>query len=190
VTVALAELLAALEREAAAEITAVAERARAEVEGLRAEAARRRDDRLRTDTAAHRVAVQADADSRLADAERAAAREVLAERAAMLARLRAAVVERLPAAAAGMVEPLVAMALAPLRGSDVTLRCPAALAAAVRACVGAGPRIDPEGATGSGVRAELEDGHLVVDATLETMLARAWGRLQIEATREVEREDR
>lgn len=179
----LPELLAALERQAAAEVAAIDAAARAELVAARAEAARRRDDRARAELASRRAAAEVAAAAAIAEAERAARRLVLDARAAMLERLRAAVLARLPAAAPVVVDRLIDRAMTGAGAGRVVLRCPPSLARAVESR-GAAPVVaDPE--TRSGVRADVDGGRLVVDATLEALFERVWPRLRIEAAREV-----
>lgn len=154
------DLLQALEREAEAEIAAVLEAGRAERDALRAEAARRRAERDRVAVDAHRATVQARADAEIAAAARRASAGVLGARAAMLARLRAAIERRLP----GLVDD-------------------ALLAELERAVRDAAPGEVTVTREATGLRGEADGGRVTIDATLGAALARWWPRLAIEAVR-------
>lgn len=153
---ALPELLRALEHEAAAEVAAAREAARAEADAIRAEAARRRDARLRTALDRHDAAERARHDAEVAAASRRARTAVLEARAAALERLRAAVIAVLPGTLDDGLRDRLSRAARAIAGDDASYEV-----------------------TATGVRATR--GALVVDATLEALLARLWPRLRLEA---------
>ena len=154
---ALPELLRALEREAVAEIAALREAARADADRLRADVAHRRDARIRAELDRHAATERALRDAEVAAVSRRARAAVLEARAAALERLRAAVVEALPAVLDDRLRDTLMSAARAIAGDDATY--------------------EP---TPTGVRATR--GTMVVEATLEAILARLWPRLRLEAT--------
>jgi vacuolar-type H+-ATPase subunit E/Vma4 len=184
--VAIANLLAALEREADAERAAITAAAEAEAEQVRAGAARRHDLDRQTAIAAFRAERTRRADAEVAAAARRWRGDVLAARGAALDRLRAAMAAELPAQLAGgdgprLLDALLAAALAPLPDdAAATVSCPPALAAAVRERLAGRPTlaVTGDGDVGSGARIIVGGGALVIDATLEAQLDRHWPRLR------------
>lgn len=179
----LPDLVRALERDTEAEVRAILAAGEAQAAQLEADGARARADLLARDAAEAATQHQARAATQLADVARASRHEVLAARAAMLARLREAVDAALPhllAADPRLGASSLTAALACADAGPATLRCAPTLLAAARAA--APPTItvvaDPEVATG--VVLELASGTRV-DATLATLLAREWPRLACEA---------
>ena len=87
---ALAELVQALEQDAADQIRALLAAAQAQADQLEADAARGHDDAVARASDAYRAQCRADADACIANAQRDSRTTVLAARAAMLHRVRAA----------------------------------------------------------------------------------------------------
>ncbi len=155
---ALTDLVQALERDAAEQVRALLEAAASAAAHLEAQAARRRDEASTHALDAWRDECRAGADERAAKARRAARARVLTARAAMLDRVRAALLVQLPAVA-DRVRP--------------------ALQRAALACAGARPGVSREVPTG--IVIELPNGTEIV-ATLEALVERDWPQL---ATRTV-----
>lgn len=149
----LADLMQALELEAAESVRAIVDDARARAAALEAAAARERAERSERATRERRDACRTDADARLASAHREARASVLAARAAMLDRVRDAVRAQLPA-----------------RAGEVG----GVLAAAALACAGTAPGVRRDLPTG--VIVELASGTQLV-ATLDALLYREWPAL-------------
>jgi vacuolar-type H+-ATPase subunit E/Vma4 len=180
---ALADLLTALDRDAGAEIRAIHAEAAAEVARIDAGAGRARADRLAAAVAAIRAERGAEAGERLAAASHRARAEVLAARAAMLDRLRAAVAGRLPAVVAGdpaLGARLIAAALACTGDEPGTLRCGPALVPAARSVAPPAIRVEPDPEVTTGAVIELATGTRI-EATLAALLERAWPGLACEA---------
>jgi vacuolar-type H+-ATPase subunit E/Vma4 len=185
----MAELCLTLEREAAAERDHLLGDARAEAERIRSQAeARRLEDRAR-ELAAADVAARAAAESRLAAARRSARRRSLEAQQLLVDRVLAAATLLLPTAAARpqVLRALVDAALAYADG-PVILRCPPALAGAVRSHVEGKPEItvEADGDARSGVSAILYGGTVSVDATLEGRLERARPGMAIDIVRRLD----
>lgn len=180
---ALAELLATLERDGEAQVRA--ELAAAEADAARIEAAegRARAERLTSAGSRVRAELRASADVQIADAMRAARTNVLAARAALLERLRPAVRAQLPDRTADIGDALVDAALAHARGGG-ELRCAPALVARARerALQAITVVADP---TVTGVVLELANGARI-EATLDAVLDRAWVQLAPAALTHVE----
>lgn len=177
---ALAELLQAIERDAAAQIEAVLAAAEAEVRQIEADG-QRDQARLRTDVARTvREEHQRDADAEIAIARRNARVEVLVARAAMLERVRTALQAQLPELARPLGTVMVTAALSCVGSARGVLRCPTEWLDHARAVAPPSLELEaaPPGATG--VMIELATGTHVV-ATLETLLEREWPRLATEA---------
>lgn len=180
---ALADLLTALDRDADAEIRAIRAAGGAEAARIEADAGRARDERLAAAIAAIRAERSAEAGERLAAASQRARAEVLAARAAMLDRLRAAIAGRLPAVVAGdpvLGARLITAALACTGGEPGTLRCAPALADAARAAAPPAIRVEPDPDVATGAVIELATGTRI-EATLAALLDRAWPGLACEA---------
>lgn len=149
----LADLVQALERDAAAQIRSLLDTASAHARALEAQAAHDREDRAMRAANACREECRASADERRAAAQQTARAEVLTERAAMLERVRTALLAQLPAYAS---------------------RVKPALERAAKACAGDRPAVTREVPTG--VVIELATGTQIV-ATLEALVEREWPRL-------------
>ena len=188
---ALADLLAALEREAAATAERLVADARAEAEQLAVGSAatleRRRDGEVSRVMAARRAAIEAE----VARARLEGRRSALTARARFLARMEGGVRVALPAA---IVRPdyhatlggRLAEGLACFEpGAAVVARCPAPLVDAVRAAApGDRPftvEVDPS--TGSGFRLVTADGAVEVEDSLEERYAARRDQLAREALR-------
>jgi phosphoribosylaminoimidazole carboxylase (NCAIR synthetase) len=108
----LADLVQALERDAAAQIRVLLDGAASRVAQLEAEAARHRDDMSAQTAQAWRDECRAGADDQEATTRQAARAAVLTARAAMLERVRAALLAQLPAYASRVLPALERAALA------------------------------------------------------------------------------
>jgi vacuolar-type H+-ATPase subunit E/Vma4 len=183
---ALADLLAALEREAAAQ----AEARRAAARAAAAEIARSADERLerrRSEAAlARETELRRAAETALDEARRAARRSVLDARERLLERVFAAARGLLPEAMArdgyrAVLPRHVADALRAVGDQPAVVRCPDALGDAVRAALG--PRrdvtVETDPAAPPGITAGTTDGAVAVDNTLPGRLDRARPRLAI-----------
>ncbi len=149
----LADLMQALELEAAESVRAILDDARARAAALEADAARERTERSKRATRERCDACRTDADARLASAHRDARARVLAARAEMLDRVRDAVRAQLPARASEIGDVLVT---------------------AAQACAGTTPGVRRDLPTG--VIVELASGTQLV-ATLDALLDREWPAL-------------
>ncbi|MBL8621526.1 MAG: hypothetical protein JNK64_09490 [Myxococcales bacterium] len=178
---AIADLLEALEREAAAEVAAIDAAARAEVDAKLAAAAAAREVRRRGAVARACAARQAQLDGAEAEAARHARRAVLTARAAALARVRAACAAPVDALVArdDVLAALVAAVLAS-GGAEGEVRCGPALVARVRALVAPVVAVRPDAAIVGGLVASRADGRVEIDATLATLLDRLWPHLRLE----------
>jgi vacuolar-type H+-ATPase subunit E/Vma4 len=180
---ALAELLRMLEDDAAAEVRAITSAGAAEAARIESEAARARTERLANATTAFAAERRAAADAELAAVTRAARADVLDARAAMLDRIRSAVVGELPDLLTGDPElgrALVDAALACVGDEPGILRCGPSLAGAARASAPAAIRVEVGPDLATGVVIELAAGTRI-DATLAAVLERAWPALACEA---------
>jgi vacuolar-type H+-ATPase subunit E/Vma4 len=189
------ELLAALERNAAAEAAqvraAARERATALIARAAAEVDRRRAIALeRLEREGHaRVAREA------ATAERVLRERSLAARALVLERVFAEAATRLARAGIDLWQPavpgLVADTLRFLEDRPALLRCPPDADRSVRHAVGtdrAEVTVEPSGSSGPGVRGESRDGRVVVDNTLLGRLERMRDDLAVQLARRLEPE--
>jgi len=190
--VALNELLRTLEAEAAVRIEEVRSRARNEAEQLRregeAELSRRRVKTL----AAREAELRATAVREVATTRREAARRVLEARAAILARIRSSVGNRLAARAADPT--LLPLLQRDLRrglgyvGENAVVRADGGLLDGLRSSLDGRrdvtfePAIPPR----AGLVLHSADGSLTVDATLESRLDQAWPRFAIDLMRRLE----
>jgi len=183
--VALAELVRAIELDAAAQIRALRAAAEADAARIDADAARARDDRTATATQAFAGERQALADAAIAAAERDARARALATRAAMLERVHAAVHARLPELLDDTVgRALLAGALACAGTSPGVVRCAPRLVAHARAIAPPSLRVEGDAQVATGVVIELATGTQIV-ATLEALCEREWPRLAAAALAEV-----
>lgn len=172
---ALAELVQALEHDAAGQIRALLAAAQAQADQLEADASRGRDDAVARASDAYRAQCRADADARIADAQRASRTAVLAARAAMLDRVRAALRAELPARLDLAGDALVREAIACAGARPGVLRCPPVLVARARELAPSTLRVETA-EVGSGVVIELASGTQIV-ATLDALLGRECPRL-------------
>ncbi len=187
---ALPELMARLERDAAARIAVMQAKARAEADALvaaaRDEASRRRVDALEKKRRTLRAQLELEA----ASARQQARAQVLEARRRLLDRVAARAAALLVEAPPGPGLELLAKAgLRFVEALPTRLSCSPAAAAQLVATVKVVPTlelvIDPNAAPG--LVLEAKDGTVRIDARLETLLARAWPRLSVEVLQEVER---
>jgi len=189
--VPLAELLAALEREAQASEAAELARARAEAERLRQVAAGEGTSRLEQRLAEHRRALRAQAEARLVEARRKAEDRVLEKRREMLDRVfRTALslqgeVRGWPVYGRALQRD-VGTLLGLLRGEAVVLRCAAADCGAVAATAGTGAQVEASAEVTAGVRLGTADGRLEMDRSLAARLEAARATLAIRLVQQVE----
>lgn len=180
---ALADLLRVLEDGASAEVRAIAEAAAGEAARVETEAFARRSERVARAMAVCAATRRAAGEVEIAAANRAARAEILAARAAMLERIRAAVSAQLPDVLAGEPElrrALVAAALACVGDEAGTLRCPVVMVELAREASPAAIRVEADPGVATGVVIELASGTRI-DATLATLLDRMWPALACEA---------
>jgi vacuolar-type H+-ATPase subunit E/Vma4 len=149
----LADLVRALEQDAVAQARALLDAATARAGEIEAAAAHDRDDKITHDANACRAQCHAAADERIADAQQRVRATLLAARAEMLDRVRAALLAQLPAHTARVADNL---------------------ARAARGCAGTAKYV--ERSVPTGVVIELESGTQLV-ATLEALVEREWPRL-------------
>jgi len=180
--VALADLLDAIEAEAAAQIRATVTTGDADAAQIDADAARARAERSDRETRSFAVEREALADRRLASARRTARAAVLTARAAMLERVRAVTRARLPGALDDAVgRSLLACAMTCTGGVAGVLRCTPALVDAARAAAPTEVRVECDPAIAAGVVIELAGGTRII-ATLDALLDREWPRLAAEVS--------
>ncbi len=162
-------------REARAEVRAIRLRAEREETRRRGEVLARRQGELRAELAGD-----------IARARAEARRDVLEARRALLARVFARAVAALPAAieSSAYVDGLpgrIELAARYVSIADAVLECPPGLAPALRAAAGTtGPSVEPHLDADAGFRLRSADGHVVVDDTLASRLARLRPTLEIE----------
>ena len=149
----LADLVRALELDAAAQVRALLAGARARADEIEAAAGNGREATLAREIAASNAEYRASADDKVAAVRQRMRTTVLVARAEMLDRVRAALLAQLPAHL-----PRVA----------------AALARAAQTCVGEAKYVECRVPTG--VVLELDNGTQIV-ATLEALVEREWPRL-------------
>jgi vacuolar-type H+-ATPase subunit E/Vma4 len=182
-TVALEELMAALERDAGAQIREILAAGEAEAAHVDAEAARARADRIATTIAASADERRIAGDLEVAVAARRGRADVLGARACMLERIREAIAGELPKLVADnprLGASLVAAALSYVGAEPGVLRCPPALAEPARSTAPSGIDVVIDPAISTGAVVELATGTRV-DATLVALLERAWPSLACEA---------
>lgn len=176
---AIADLLQALERDAAAQARALVDDARARAAEIEAAALRAREASSARELAAARDACQAAADEQVFGAGQRARATLLTARAEMLERVRAALRAQLPAVLAERGDVADALATAAFRCAGDrpgTVRCAPAIAAHLRATAPATLRIEPAEDVATGVVIELDAGPTFV-ATLDALVDRDWPRL-------------
>ncbi len=181
---ALEHLLAALERDATAEAERRLAAARAEAAAIRA-AAEERLARRRAEVLDARAAeLRGRAERALGEARRGGRRLVLEARHRLLGRVLAAARARLPEAMAtpeyrAALPAALGAALACAGDAAVVVRCPPALAAAVRDALprASGAAVEADSGVRAGFTLATADGVLTVDDTLDGRLERLWPRL-------------
>ncbi len=190
----MAELLRALGDAAAARRREILDAARAEAERIAGEAAAREAASAAACRAQVVAEARAAAEARLAAARREAAGRLILARSGSTERVLAAAVARLAdllASDPDLVDRLVVQALAYLDRPAIA-RCSPASADAVRAALARATAIDVEviadPAARAGVELAARDGSLVIDATLEGILERARGEIEIDLVRRIEGE--
>ncbi|MGO9830074.1 MAG: V-type ATP synthase subunit E family protein [Myxococcaceae bacterium] len=187
----LPELLAALEREAAAGEAEELKRAADEAERVRQDAAGEGTARTQARLAEHARALRGRAEQRLLEARRQAETRVLQARSKLLD----AVFER----ALGLQEQVrgwpsyaptlerdVRLLLGLLSGEEVVLRCASADLAAVAAAAGPGARLEASADVKVGVRVASADGRVEMDRSLAARLAAARPSLAIRVVQRLE----
>jgi vacuolar-type H+-ATPase subunit E/Vma4 len=180
---ALAELLRVLEADTEAESRAILAAGMVEAARIDAETARLRGEQVSGALAAFAAERRAASDAELTAATRSARAEILAARAAMLDRVRAAVRGELPAllvADPALGPALIAAALACVGDEPGTLRAAPPLAELARAAAPPAIRVEVDPAVTTGIVIELATGTRI-DATLAALLDRAWPQLACEA---------
>jgi len=195
--VAIEQLLAALENNGAAQIEQVAVAARAEADAITTQARDQADRRRRAALESRDVELRASAALTLAAARLAARRTVTTARSGLLERVFARARAALDAVAASpeylqQLPAAIAAALACFGDEPVVIRCPPALAKAVRAAVAGLPvkRADvsvvTDRALGPGFIARSADDAVEVDDTLAARLERQHAALSLAALRALE----
>ena len=187
------QLLAALERDAAAEAASRIEAARREAEAIATETALRLTRLGAGRLQDHEAQERAAAEARLAAARREARAVVLEARARFLARVLEAARARLGGVldgpdGEGVLSALLAKALDHTGEADAVIRCAGPLVPRVRAAAGGRARLAVETGSeaGAGVRVHAAEGSVAIDATLEALLARETPSLAIEILRRFE----
>jgi len=179
--VALAELISAFERDTEAEVRAILAEGTADAAQIDEDSARARAAQIALAAAPAIADRRAADDSRIAEATHQARAEVLAARAAMLDRIRAAVRGELAELVdARLGSALIGAAVACAADEPGVLRCPLALADAARAAAPVTLRVEVDAAIATGAIIELASGTQIA-ATLDAFLDREWPRLACEA---------
>lgn len=190
---ALADLIARLERDAQGQVEAIAQRAEEEVRAIEAETARGLAEATAQALAARRAELQATLQAELGQARRRSRADHLAARHALVVRIltRARALIDEAAATARYRDALPAhfeSALSYLEGLDVRVRCAAATEPLLRPLAaqrGVALQVDPT--LGPGFVAETRDGSVTIDNTLAARLGRIEPRLAIDLLAEVDR---
>jgi vacuolar-type H+-ATPase subunit E/Vma4 len=187
---AIEDLLAALESEAAREREALLAEARAEVERLRADAADRAARRRREIVGPRERALREQAEVALVEGRRQARAEVLEARRRLVERVLATLTARLNDVVSGpgyrsVLPTHVEEALAFAGDEPCAIRCPPAIAAVVRDVVASRPGVAVVEDPGAppGITLEARDGALLVDNTLAGRLERLAPRIALEVAR-------
>jgi vacuolar-type H+-ATPase subunit E/Vma4 len=189
--VPLADLLAALEREAQASEAEELARARAEAERLRQVAAGEGTSRLAQRLAEHRRTLRGQAEARLVEARRKAEDQVLEKRRAMLDHVFEGALS-LQGEVRGWpsyvpaLERDVRTLLGLVRGEAVVLRCAAPDCGAVTAAAGASAPVEASAEVTAGVRLGTADGRVEMDRSLAARLEAARATLAIRLVQQVE----
>ncbi len=186
----LADLLAALEREAQASEAEELARAKAEAERLRQLAAGEGTARLEQRLAEHRRTLRAQAEGRLVEARRKAEDRVLEKRRELLDRVFQGALAlqgevRSWPAYANALERDVRTLLGLIRGEAVVLRCATPDCGAVTGAAG-GAQVEASGEVVTGVRLATADGRLEMDRTLAARVEAARPTLAIRLVQLVE----
>ena len=190
---ALADLVARLERDAAAEVQAIVARTDAEVEGVRAAAERAVAGKVAAELDRRRAARTVDRERALALARRNARAAELAEQHAFIAR----VLERarqLTIDAGANAEYLRALplhldeALSYVQGLQLRVRCQARTRDALSATLARTERVAVvlDESVGPGLVVEAADGSVIVDNTLKARLTRIEPALAVALLKELE----
>lgn len=186
--VAMDQLIAALERDAAAEAEEMLQKARAEADEMTAGCRERLAHRLEDEAQRHERDLRAQAALAAARARRVGRSDVLRARDALLARVREAAESRVallegdPGYQAGLAGE-VREALSFLGEGPAQVRCRSALLALIREAVadlqraGLSVQEDPQVPTGFVIG--TADGRVEVDARLTTRLDRTWPELSL-----------
>jgi len=190
--VALNALRRTLEAEAAVRIEEVRSRARNEAEQLRREGEAELSRRRVKTRAAREAEWRATAVREVATTRREAARRVLEARAAILARIRSSVGNRLAARAADPT--LLPLLRRELRrglgyvGEHAVVRADGGLLDGLRSSLDGRRDVtfEPAIPARAGLVLHSADGSLTVDATLESRLDQAWPRFAIDLMRRLE----
>jgi vacuolar-type H+-ATPase subunit E/Vma4 len=189
---ALSDLIARLEEDAARETQAIVERADAEVRAIRAATERAIADASAERLEGQRIERAANRDRDLARTRRDARAEELRARHALLARIldraRALAPETGASESYQRVLPShLEEALSYVRGLRPRVRCQSAVASVLRpvAAQHDGAEIVIDDAVGPGVVVEAADGSVVVDNTLAARLARIEPKLAVELLAEL-----
>lgn len=189
----LPELLDELKRGAEAEREAVLGDARARAERIRGESTARLNREQADRLAPRERELKATNARTLAEARRRGRATALAARQRVFERVFARARERLAALASdeayrNAIPSHLGEALVYMGDVPVVIRCPPALAGAVRAALEgrADAQIAEDETMGPGVVVQAADGHVVVDNTLEARLTRLRPVLSVELARELE----
>jgi len=189
--VPLADLLAALEREAQASEAEELARAKAGAERLRQTAAGEGSTRLEQRLAEHRRALRAQAEAKLVEARRKAEDRVLEKRRELLDRVFQGAlalqgeVRGWPAYAKGL-ERDVHTLLGLLQGEAVVLRCAAPDCEAVAAAAGGGAQVEASPEVAAGVRLGTADGRVEMDRSVAARVEAARATLAIRLVQQLE----
>lgn len=193
---ALAQLIAALERGAEEEVRRIQEEADAEVARLGEEVRARLDGRRARERARLQERLRGETELRLSAARLEGRRRVLAARDGMLKRVLEAARGRLQEALADpryaeTLPSALEQALGFLPGGGVLL-CSPEIAQVVRQSLGGSADVEvcPELNAGTGFTVTSADESLCVDGTLEARLAAAWPELSMHIAGLVEKEAR
>ena len=188
---ALDQLLRTLEDEARTRMEEVLGRARAEATALREAADAARTARREATLRARELELRAGVARELEVARRAATRRVLEARARALDRIRRAAEARLAGRAGDpallpRLRAELADGLGYLGEGPVVIEASEALLPDLRRAMNGRPEVTFVAGTTGGLVLRAADGSLVVDASLETRLDRAWPALSIELVRRME----
>ena len=176
----LAELVTAFERDTETEVLAILAAGIAEAARIDAAATRARSERIAGASGTFAAGRRIDADARIAEASRRARIAVLATRAAMLDRVRAAVRAQLPALVdTRLGTNLIAAAVACVGDEPGTLRCRPGLVEVARRLAPASVQVEADAEVATGAIIDVATGTRI-EATLDAFLDREWPRLACE----------